>query len=399
METLSRKAVRRLALARAGLLKPQWTGLPRAAGGRGERARKGAMAVIRRFGYLQLDTVPVAGARSHALVLLSRLSGFDPALAEELLQPGSELFEYWGHEACWLPAELYPVFEFRRRAFRDHRHWGQLLRQQSAMAGELVQRVRAEGPLRSLDLEGESTGGWYTKQSRMVASGLWRVGELAIRQRRNFQRTYDLSERVIPEPLRARSMTFTEALPVLLGLALDGHGWASEGTLAATWRLVHCRPQIAAALAQMEDAGEAVRARVRIDDREVAGWVRPADLELAERLVRVRPRRDQGVLLSPFDPVLWDRRRVAMLFGFDQLLEIFKPAAERLYGYYCLPVLAGDRLVARYDLKADAKAGRLEVLSLRFESSGGAGPPTAEAAEAARSALQRHAAALGLRIV
>ncbi len=116
-----------------------------------------------------------------------------------------------------------------------------------------------------------------------------------------------------------------------------------------------------------------------------------SDLELADRLKRVRPRQDTGVLLSPFDPVLWDRDRVRTLFRFDQILEIFKPASRRIYGYYCLPVLAGDRLVARVDLKADHRAGRLKVLSIRLEHP--------ENREPVRVALDRYASALRLKVV
>ena len=120
------------------------------------------------------------------------------------------------------------------------------------------------------------------------------------------------------------------------------------------------------------------------------------DLELADRLERVRPRRDLGVLLSPFDPVLWDRPRVKRLFDFEQMLEIFKPASKRIYGYYCLPVLAGERLAARFDFKADRKKGILRVLSCRFEDSGNSGARSATDREAARSALARYAHAVGL---
>ena len=121
------------------------------------------------------------------------------------------------------------------------------------------------------------------------------------------------------------------------------------------------------------------------------GFVRPEHLDLADRLRRVRPRTDRGVLLSPFDPVLWDRPRVAALFGFEQLLEIFKPEAQRKYGYYCLPVLAGDRLVARFDLAADRRQQTLRVVAEHHET------PTNE--EAARTALERYAGALQLEIV
>ena len=139
MESLGTREARRLALARAGLLKPEWTGFPRSGRGRGARARRAAAAVLARFGYLQLDTVSVAGARSHAIVLLSRLEGFDPELGEELLRPGEPLFEYWGHEASWIPLELYPAFEFRRREFRAHPWWGDLVRAHP----DVTRRLRA----------------------------------------------------------------------------------------------------------------------------------------------------------------------------------------------------------------------------------------------------------------
>jgi uncharacterized protein YcaQ len=128
------------------------------------------------------------------------------------------------------------------------------------------------------------------------------------------------------------------------------------------------------------------------------GWIQPTDLDLAVRLQGIRPRHDRGVLLSPFDPVLWDRNRVQQLFAFHQMLEIFKPAAKRLYGYYCLPVLAGERLVARYDLKADRKSGTIQVLSRRFEGDDPSTPTSTADGEAARSALKRYALSVGLEI-
>jgi uncharacterized protein YcaQ len=401
-ETLTVLEARRLALARAGLLKPEWTGLPRRAGGKGRRARSGCHAIIGRFGYLQLDTVAVAGARSHALVLMSRLVGLDPRLPEELLRPGEPLFEYWGHEVSWLPLELYPVFSFRRRQFRIHPWWGDVLGEHPKTAAEILERIGTEGPLRSVDLEGE--GGqqmWDLKIAKRVATALWSSGRLAIRERRNFQRSFDLTERVIPEELRAKQVPIGEALKTLLLLSLDGHGWAQTGTLTATWRLRNLKSEVATALWELEEEGQIMRCALLLEERgggrKIAGWIRPEDRELADRLRRIRPRRDRGVLLSPFDPVLWDRARVQKLFDFDQVLEIFKPAVQRRYGYYCLPVLAGDRLVARCDLKADRKAGVLSVLSLHLE--GEDEGMKAERREATNSALQRYADSMGFDIV
>jgi len=396
---LSVREARRLALARAGLLKPDWTDFPRAGKGRGARARAAAEALIDRFGYLQLDTVSIAGARSHTIVLLARLEGLDPTLGETLLRPGAPLFEYWGHEASWLPLELYPTFGFRRRGLRRHPWWGDIVGQHPEVARTLRRRIRDEGPIRSIDMEGRGSRGWWDlKVMKRVATALWSSGELAIRERNNFQRTYDLAERVIPAAVRARRVRKIDAFEQLVMKALDGHGWATTSTIAATFRLRNGSGHVTAALDRLRARGHVMPCLLEERGGGLRkGWIRPTDRELAARLERVRPRRDRGVLLSPFDPVLWDRDRVRRLFDFEQVLEIFKPASQRVFGYYCMPVLAGERLVARLDLKADRKRARLEVLSRRFEGTDSARPATAADEAAARSALDRYAAALDLR--
>jgi len=398
VETLSVREARRLALARAGLLTPEPTGLPRRARGGGPAAFAAAEAVVRRFGYLQLDTVSVAGARSHTIVLLSRLEGLAAAVGERLLRPGAPLFEYWGHEASWIPLALYPAFEFRRREFRAHPWWGDLVGEHPKVAKGLLRRIRDDGPLRSIEMEGGGRKGWWDLGvMKRVASALWSSGELAIRERTNFQRTYDLAERVIPEPLRRRPLSTADGLEALLLAALDGHGWATTGTLASTWRLKNRKAEVVATLRRLQEKGAVVAcALASPGEAPRQGWIRPADRELAAQLERARPRADRGVLLSPFDPLLWDRVRVARLFGFEALLEIFKPAPQRVYGYYCLPVLAGEKLVARLDLKADRKAGRLRIVSAHYETAGRS--DARRDREATRVALKRYALALGLRV-
>ena len=226
--------------------------------------------------------------------------------------------------------------------------------------------------------------------AKRVASALWSSGELAVRERKNFQRIYDLAERVIPRAQRDAPLAVEKGLEVLILRALAGHGWASTGTIASTWRLVNRRPEIEAALSRLAEKGLVEKSAVASPGaRPVSGWIRSVDLQLLERLDRLRPRVDTGVLLSPFDPLLWDRPRVRLLFDFEQVLEIFKPAAQRKYGYYCLPVLAGERLVARVDLKADRRRGRLNILSLRYEDSVANSRSPAAAKRAARVALAR----------
>jgi len=397
-ETIGVRAARRLALCRAGLLKPEWTEMPRRASGRGKRARTAAQRIVERFGFLQLDTVSIAGARSHSIVLHSRLEGFEPAFAEELLQPGEPIFEYWGHETSWIPLVLYPTFGFRREDFRHHPWWGDLIGQHPEVARDLRRRIRDEGPLRSLDMEGGGSRGWWDlKIAKKVATAMWSSGELAIRERRNFQRTYDLTERVIPECWRREKIPRGRAIETLVQRAVTGHGWATTGTISQTFRLA--QKDVVAALDHLEESNDIVPCKLILDGGRMSrGWIRPTDLDLADRLEDIRPRHDRGVLLSPFDPVLWDRNRVQQLFAFHQMLEIFKPAEKRLYGYYCLPVLAGERLVARYDLKADRKSGTIQVLSRRFEGDDPSTPASAADGEAARSALKRYAQSVGLEI-
>ncbi|MDH3693402.1 MAG: winged helix DNA-binding domain-containing protein [Gammaproteobacteria bacterium] len=368
MESLTIKQVRRLALLRAGLLKPVWTGLPSRAAGKGKRARGRCHQVIDRFGYLQLDTVSVAGARTHSIVLTSRLGGFDASLGEQLLNDDKALFEYWGHEACWIPMSLYPHFEFRRRDFRVHPWWGDILGEHKKLAQDLLRRIDQEGPLRSMDLEGASGQGWWDiKIAKRVAEALWSAGDLAIRERKNFHRYFDLTERVIPESARDEIIDDEKAIDTLLLKALDGHGWAATGTLAATWRWVNMKEVLQASLERLVSSNQIVACQLETKQRNIPGWIRPSDLELIPKIDALRPRRDKGVLLSPFDPVLWDRNRVKLLFDFDQKIEIYKPAEQRRFGYYCLPVLAGEHLIGRVDLKADRKKGVLKTLSCHFE--------------------------------
>jgi uncharacterized protein YcaQ len=272
-----------------------------------------------------------------------------------------------------------------------------VLRRNRRLARDLLRRARDEGPFRSSDLEGERSGPWWGhKESKRVAEALWADGRLAIRERREFRRTFDLPERVIPGALRGREVPEAEAYRTLILLALDGHGWAEERTLATTFNLRKSRPPFRAAIRSLEEEGEILPCVLEgAVGGARQGWIRPRDLEAAARLGRWRPRPDRGVLLTPFDPLLWDRERVRLLFGFDQVLEIYVPPAKRRFGYFCMPVLAGERLVARVDVKADRARGELRTPALHHEA--GPRPPAADRAAVA-SALARHAGALGLSL-
>ncbi|HJS74673.1 MAG TPA: crosslink repair DNA glycosylase YcaQ family protein, partial [Vicinamibacteria bacterium] len=325
--------------------------------------------------------------------------GIPPEMPEALLRPGSPLFEYWGHEASWIPKELYSAFGFRRKAFQRHPWWGDVLGDNPRVASSILDRIHRDGPLRSSDLEGKSASGWWKLSvTKQVLSALWSSGVLAVRERRNFQRTYDLAERVIEAKWRRRELELPESLKILLLKALDGHGWATLSTLSGTWRLRFLRAEVQKAIQELEEEG-AISKCVLLPSRRtrITGWIRPEDLDLAERLRRVRLApggADDGILLSPFDPLLWDRARVRTLFGFHQVLEIFTPAPRRKYGYYCMPVLAGERLVARCDVKSEKASGVLRALSIHFEDGGGSRADR----RATRRALDRYAGSIGLAL-
>lgn len=388
--TLDLSLARRVALFAGGLLPWPEQPIPRRLLHPDEE-RVWARRVIDHFGYLQLDTIPISGARSHSLVLASRLDGFCTATGEELLQPGEPHFEYWGHEACWMPLSAYPVFEFRRQQYRRHPWWGNVIDQHPAEVDKVLRRIEIEGPVRSIDLEGtRGKAFWDLKLAKKVCDALWSSGELAISERRRFVRTFDLRDRVIPASYRT-AMPEDEAIRWLLVKALQGHGWATTSTLAATWRLRNRGPQIKRCIAQLHEEGKVAPTIVKIDSRQqIVGWISPELLSALDKLTTWKPDFSSAVLLSPFDPVLWDRPRVAMLFGFDQVLEIYKPAHQRKYGYYCLPVLHGENLIARVDLKAQQSTGTIDLISLRYESTQTQRPANPVEQHAVHSALERH---------
>jgi uncharacterized protein YcaQ len=382
------RTARRLAL-NAALLLPLPDEAQRRRAASAEEARAHARKIIQHFGYLQLDTVSIAGARSHSLVLGSRIDGFPTRVGEELLRPGEPHFEYWGHEACWLPLELYGHFEFRRRAFRTHPWWGNVIDAHRTEADQLLERIRAEGSVKSADLEGErGRGGWWDlKLSKKICDAWWSSGELAVRERVKFQKSFDLTERVVPKKHR-KSVEENQAVGDLLVLALRGHGWATLSTLAATWRFRNRAAQLKKIVAELVDAGRIVPLDLEDDGKRIAGFVTPEALENRPTLESLKPSRTSAVLLSPFDPLLWDRDRVSRFFNFDQVLEIYKPAPQRKYGYFCLPVLCGEQLIARVDLKANLAAREISVLSVRYESTGSAEAATKWEAQAVENSAQ-----------
>ena len=378
-ERISPAQARRIALAAQGF------GVARP-----ERVDQGHLRrVVKRLGLHQIDSVNVL-ARAHYLPAFSRLGAYDTGLLDRAAwaRPRERrLFEYWAHEASLLPLATHPLLRWRMaRADRGEAGYAGMrvfARQRRADAMTVLERIRQEGPLAASDFEASRTGWWEWSDSKRMLEWLFYAGHITTAtRRRSFERVYDLTERVIPPAILALpTPPEAEAHRLLIDQSARALGIATAGELRDYFRL---GPQAAkAAIAALVEEGVLVPAMV-------PGWP-PAFLHRDAR----RPRRIEArALLAPFDPLVWERARTERLFGFRYRIEIYVPPEKRQHGYYVLPFLFGDRLVARVDLKADRKASRLLVHAVHLEP---AAP--AETQDALVAELEALAGWLGLRDV
>lgn len=371
-ETLTKLQARRIALAAQGFTDrahatPSLTTLDR---------------TVTRTGVLQVDSVNVL-QRAHYMPLYSRMGPYDVDLLRRATTSTGRrerlLVEYWAHVQALMPVELWPLMRHRMEHYRAERgKWG--FTADATLEPRVRDAVRDRGPVTARDLEDEfSTGprsrehwGWNWSEARKVLDYLYLTGDVAIAGRNSqFEVVYDLPERVLPAAvLDAPTPTPQEAVTELVRRAARSHGVASLACLADYYRLrlqpAPGAPSAKVAVEELVEAGELAPVTVQ-------GWRRQAYLHRDARLPR---RVGARTLLSPFDPVVWERARAEALFDFFYRIEIYVPQDKRLHGYYVLPFLLGDRLVARVDLKADRATRRLLVPGAFAEA--GAPPETAD---------------------
>ncbi|MFN3991308.1 MAG: winged helix-turn-helix domain-containing protein [Tabrizicola flagellatus] len=342
---------RRLFLHRHALAEPP----------RGPASGQALHDLIARIGFVQVDSINTV-ARAHDMILWSRRQSYRPAALKRLLERDRSLWEHWTHDASILPVALHGVWQhrFRRDAVRLEANWKRWFREgYEAQFDSILNRIARDGPVGTADVgEGEERGkgGWWDwHPSKTALEWLWRTGRLAVTRREGFAKIYDLTERVIPEPHRSPVPAET-VTDWACRSALRHLGFGTSGEIAAYWNAVG--PEAAkdwcrAALGQ----GEIVAAEV-----EGAGGQRHKVFIFAEILEEDPPEPTPRLrILSPFDPALRDRDRAEFLFGFHYRIEVFVPEPKRVYGYYVFPVLEGDRLVGRIDVKAFRDVGSLRV--------------------------------------
>jgi uncharacterized protein len=353
---LSLAQARRVALAAQGFHE----GRPDAAGSRHLKRH------IQRSHLLQIDSVNVL-VRAHYMPLFSRLGAYDRELLERAAYHPKkrETFEYWGHEASLISLDLHPHFRWRMaRAARGEGIYGGLARfgkEKRAFIEEVRKEIATRGPMGAGELSGGGKGQgswWGWSDGKRALEWLFWAGEVTTAARRGFERIYDLPERVLPSAvLNAPTPSDDEAQRELLRRSIRALGIASERCLRDYFRLEVSDTKVR--IAELVEAGDLVP--VIVD-----GWNGPVYLDPDARFPR---RVDARALVSPFDPIVWERTRTERLFDFRYRIEIYVPAEKREFGYYCLPFLMGEKIVARVDLKADRANGCLIVHSIHPEAS------------------------------
>ena len=353
--TLTLAAARALHLAAQGMLQPR----------RRKASKADVMEAIRRMGVLQIDTISVV-ARSPYLVLWSRLGDYDPEWLGAHLAEGA-LFEYWAHEACFVPIEDYALLRHRMLdpAAMGWKYSETWMRENGAAVAAVLAHIRANGPTRSSDFErtdGQGGGWWEWKPEKRALEVLFTSGALMIARRHNFQRIYDLAERVHPSWHDRQLPAMDDTRSRLALNAVRALGVCKGAWVADYYRTK--RPH--ADLDALAGGGQLLRARVQGWDEAV--YIHPDHGELAERAAANALTPTLTTVLSPFDPIVWDRRRALELFNFDYRLECYTPAEKRRYGYFTLPILRRGALVGRVDAKAHRRDGVFELKALELEA-------------------------------
>ncbi len=321
------------------------------------------LQAIRRMGALQIDTINVV-ARSPYLVLWSRLGDYDPRWLDELHAEG-HLFEYWSHAACFLPIEDYPIY--RRRMIDRSRSLAKWYQVDSETIDSVLDLVYNYGPVLSSsfpNLDKRAGGWWNRKPEKEALEYLFDIGVLMVKERRNFQRVYDLRERVLPDWDDSNVPSTEEMNKSLVLKSVKAIGVAKLAWVSDYFRLD--RTSTVAAIKQLLDEGELVQV-------DVDGWDVPAiasssfisELNVIDEEIS---KSQITTFLSPFDPVIWDRKRALELFDFDYKIEVYTPASKRIYGYFTLPILYKGRIIGRIDPKAHRKDGIMEIRALHLES-------------------------------
>ena len=362
IRTLDNRTARRLFMDRHALIEPP----------AGSSRGPALLDLIERLGFVQLDSINTV-ARAHDLILFSRRPAYRPGHLRSLYERDRGLFEHWTHDAAVIPMAFYRHWHLRFQRDEEllRKRWKNWRRDGfEGQFSTVLNHIRDHGPVTSSDVgknEKKGSGGWWDwHPSKTALEYLWRSGALTVTGRTGFRKVYDLTERVIEERLRPGSTPGDTSATVdwLCSAALDRLGFATSGELAAFWDTASTTEARAWCEAGL-NSGALEQVGITCADGQVRQvLMRP---ETVDQAAASDPAPGRIRVLSPFDPALRDRKRASRLFGFDYRIEVFVPAARRKYGYYVFPLLEGEKLIGRIDMKAHRDLDELRVTGLWCE--------------------------------
>lgn len=356
---LSLEQAQMLALQSQGLLDPFQAPLG--------NSKKATLAVIERLGYVQIDTLSVV-ARAHHHTLWTRLPDYNEKFLNELLEKDKAIFEYWSHAASYLPMSDYRFSLPRKKDYADGKsHW---FGQDKKMNKYVLDRIKAEGSLQSKDFEykKEGPGNWYEwKPAKRALEQLFMEGRLMVAKRKGFQKVYDLTERVLPANIDISFPSEKEYAQYLIKRAVLAHGVVSENEIA--YLRLGMKAKVNKALKQMLKEGELNE--VKIEGMEKSSFIKPEPKQnkVVQGISQVENLKFKHNIhfLSPFDNAVIQRKRLQDLFSYEYMIECYLPETKRKYGYFSLPVLYGNKFVARFDPKADRASKTFHIKCMHFE--------------------------------
>lgn len=320
------------------------------------------LKIIRDLGFVQLDTIQVV-SRAHHHILWSRNQNYREPMLNKLLARDRSIFEHFTHDASVIPMEFLPMWQrqFRRKKQRmDQPGWYKNPPTESDR-NAIKERIRLEGALSTHAFDSEVSGPkemWSRPPHKIALDYMWYCGELATCHRKNFTKYYDLAERIFPDQLLSVNMSDEEQIDWLCHAALERMGFGVPGEIQRYWEAMTAKE----AQVWLERTRPKLKAvEIETTQRQWISGFAPADIE--DRLEALKPPTSRLRILNPFDPVIRDRNRLSRLFGFDYRVEMFVPAAKRIWGYYVYPILEGQRFVGRIEIKADRKNSTLTVLN------------------------------------
>lgn len=355
MLKLDNKTARHLFLHKHGLSKNPAT----------RCSKSDILETITEIGFVQVDSIRTV-ERAHHLILFSRHQTYKHKMLSDLIEKDRTLFENWTHDASIIPSAFFPFWKhrFEREKIEIVARWEKWGRKGfRQISAEVIDHITTTGPTFSRDLKpptkhGKSKPGWWDWHPfKSALEFLWRTGETAICHRKGFQKAYDLASNVIPADKLTQDVSTEQFHHWACSSALDRLGFATHGEIAAFWALI--KPSVARDWIE-QNSDQLTQIEITSFDRKTTKqlWVKTSLLDTLSDIPKPPPRLR---ILSPFDPMIRDRKRAEFLFGFDYRIEMFVPRAQRVYGYYVFPILQGDKIIGRIDMKADRKSQTLNV--------------------------------------